>query len=254
MRIVTLATLAFASAAGAQTSELFINEFLGNNMVVVQGGSVIRSWQTISGAENALAVANGEIRTGGSGIYGWTGHQYDTSGNFLGGTYNTSPGQGNYYDGTTDGVNYNYAIQHNGAYQVFRFDRNWSNGTPLFSVDFPDSGIAYDTTDGSFWLSHAFSPAVHHYDANGNLLGTFGIQGNYAYGLALDPADGTLWAGQYGSNVITQYKKDGTYLGAVTVPGISHAFGMEFDVGRVPAPGAAALLGLGALATGRRRR
>ena len=75
-----------------------------------------------------------------------------------------------------------------------------------------------------------------------------------AYGLALDPADDTLWVGTYYNNMMTQYKKDGSYVQTVFVNGLGGAMGMEFDVTGIPAPGAAALLGVGGLVASRRRR
>lgn len=242
-----------AGAAMAQTSPLYTVPYGGNSGSVVQGGNVISSW-TLNGSNYETGIAvSGDIRTvnafPGNGI----GQRYDLSGTPIGSTVQNNS-LGSIYDGATDGVKFNYAVEHNGSYNVFQFDRDWGNPTPMFNVGFACSGITYD--NGTLWIADALnSRTVRQFDLNGNELFRFdAAQSDVAYGLALDPADQTLWVGTYYNNKMTQYKKDGTYLQTVFVNGLGGAMGMEFDMTGIPAPGAAALLGVGGLVAARRRR
>ncbi len=220
-------------------------------MVVVQGGTVVRSWNTGTLGENALAVA-GTIRTAGNYWNGsGAGAEYDLFGNPLGPTYNIVGG-GNWFDGTTDGRLYNYAVMHNGDYNLYRFDRDWANPQVLFYAGFATSGITYDQQNGTLWVTDSLTREVRQLDMAGNQLSSFfATDGPYAYGIAMDPADGSLWVGGFGSNMIYQYDQAGTLLASVAVPGIGSAYGMEFSI---PTPGTAGLLLLAGLGATRRRR
>ncbi len=252
MRMASAVVLALAGAASAQTSELYIFSYTSNQAYVVQNGNLNRSFATGT-YEFAGAVA-GDVRT--VQAYSWVGQdgkQYDTNGNDLGGRY-AYTGLDYIYDATTDGANYNYACLYGGG-DLYRFDRNWQNAQFQFSTAGNTLGTAYDTSNNTIWTA-AGSGAVSQYDLNGQLLSQFFPGGNW-YGLALDPADGTLWLTQDGSYpYIAQYDQSGNHLQDVYVGnfGMGNTLGMEFDVGRVPAPGAAALLGIGGLAASRRRR
>jgi len=249
--LALLGALALAAPAPAQTSPLYVNTFDTNEMVVVQGGSVINSWTTPTPRQNAIAVA-GDIRMAGNRVSGSNmGNQYTLGGALLGGVYDIGFG-GNWYDGTTDGVNFNFAVQHNGDYNVYRFDRNWLNPTALFNVGFAFSGISYDTTNNTLWTAEVQNGIVRNYTMNGTQLSQFSFTPNgftYGYGLALDPADGTLWIGGFGNTSIRQYTKTGTFLGSVNIPGTTstHRFGMEFNIATaaVPEPSTVTLCGLG---------
>ncbi|HZW09831.1 MAG TPA: GC-type dockerin domain-anchored protein [Phycisphaerales bacterium] len=222
--------VAAASVAAGQTSELYINQYDNRGMVVVQGGGVVRSWDTVNPGETALAVAD-TVRTAGNYWFGnnATGAEYNLSGSPLGPTY-TIIGGGNWFDGATDG-RFNYAVQHNGDYNLYRFDREWGSPEVLFNVGFATSGITVDPKNGTFWVSDSLSRLVRNLDQSGNELSSFlADDGSYAYGLAMDPVDGTLWVGGFGSNVIYQYDANGDLLSSVAVPGIGSAFGMEFAV------------------------
>ena len=240
-----------APCATAQTSELFVTDYDSAAMAVVQGGSVIRSWNNGNSGENALAVS-GTIRTGGSGVSSYGGAEYDLFGTPLGSSY-SMPAVGNWYDGTTDGIDHNYAVQHNGDYNLYAFDRDWSNPQALFSVGFATSGITYDMQNGTLWVSDGLTRVIRQLDMAGNVLSTFtASQGTYAYGLAMDPADQTLWVGDFSNNIIHQYDQVGNFLGSATVTGLNRSFGMEFNI--VPAPGSVGALALGGLLGLRRRR
>ncbi|HZW09830.1 MAG TPA: GC-type dockerin domain-anchored protein [Phycisphaerales bacterium] len=231
----TALLLAFSGAAAApaigQTSELYISQHNSPRMVVVQGGVVVRSWDTLHAGENALAIS-GTIRTAANrwSDNGGDGAEYDLSGNALGPVY-ASPASGNWFDGTTDGRYYSYAVQHNGDHNLYRFDRDWSNPHIAFPLARYSSGVTRDVADETFWVSNGVNGMIYHLDRSGGEIASFdALDGAYAYGLAMDPADGTLWVGGSSSNVIYQFDREGNLLSTVAVEGISTAFGMEFDL------------------------
>lgn len=229
------ALLAAASAAAAQTSELYISPHDAARMVVLQGGVVVRSWDTLHAGENAVAVS-GTIRTTANrwSSNGGEGAEYDLSGAPLGPAY-SSPAAGNWFDGTTDGRYSNYAVQHNGDFQLYRFKRDWTAPQPMFDAGRYASGITIDPADRTFWVSDGLTGIVRHLDRRGNVLSSFdAAERSYAYGIAMDPADRTLWIGGAGSNVIYQYDTEGNLLSSIAVDGVGSAFGMEFDVPPLP--------------------
>lgn len=243
---------AIGSTALGQTSELFINQSDSTEMVVVQGGSVIRSWNTVNAGENALAVSD-TIRTAQSLK---DGYEYDLSGTPLGPSYQIPVFFGRYYDGTTDGVNHNYAMVYNDIGvqgQVFRFDRSWQNADPLSVLGTAARAVTFDPVTETLWYTSVAFPSgllwLRNVDLAGNPLDSFTVPGSGAYaasvtGLAFDPVDGTLWFGQLDSSLIRQVDPAGTLLTSFEVPGISTAFGMEFAV---PEPSSASFQGLGFL-------
>lgn len=251
---------ATSSSALGQTSELYINESDSDTMVVVQNGSVVRSWQTVNPGENALAVSN-TIRTAQVLI---DGHEYDLSGNLLGATHQIPVFFGPYYDGTTDGVDHNYAMVYNDPAaqgQLFRFDRAWANAEPVGNVHgFFGRAVAFDPITETIWYaSNAVGPEplwLRSVDLAGNSVSSFTVPDSHDYaqvvtGLAFDPADGTLWVGESETSLIRQFDLTGALLDVVDVPGITGAYGMEFAV---PEPSTALLLGFGVLGLVRRRR
>lgn len=237
----------------AQTSELYVNQIEHNQMVVVQGGAVARTWNLQTRGENALAVAD-TVRTAGNlwNNRNATGGEYGLDGTLISYDYSILP-EGNWFDGTTDGILFNYAIQHNQDYMLYQFDREWSNALPLFSVGFPASGIAFDRLTSTFWICDSLSARVRNVDMSGVTHSSFFADVPFGtYGLAFDPADRTLWIGGYGSSSIYQLDLAGNNLSSVNIPGFNSAYGMEFAV--VPEPSAALLLGLGIAVMPLRRR
>jgi hypothetical protein len=79
------------------------------------------------------------------------------------------------------------------------------------------TGIAYDPTNNSLWISSR-SSWIADYSLDGVLLAAFdsdpsrnGYWANVALGL--DPADHTLWIANEGTNVLRQYSLDGVTFG-----------------------------------------
>ncbi|HZW09825.1 MAG TPA: GC-type dockerin domain-anchored protein [Phycisphaerales bacterium] len=229
VRTIATGVVGAASLAAGQTSQLYISQLDSARMVVVQGGEVVRSWDTLAAGENAVAVGDDSIRTAGNHWVGdGAGAEYDLSGNHLGPIYSIIGG-GNWFDGATDGRHYNYAVQHNGDSNLYRFDRDWSNPHALFHLGNAASGVTLDVRDGTFWVTDSLTRLVRNVGRDGAVISAFPADdGQSAYGIAMDPEDGTLWVGGDQSNVIYQYDTSGALLSSVAVPGISSAFGMEF--------------------------
>lgn len=227
IRDIGIVLMLAAPIASAQTSELYINQYDSPAMVVVQGGSVVRSWNTQNTGENALAVAH-TIRTAGNWVFGNSdGAEYDLFGIPQGGPFAIF-GPGFWLDGTTDGQSCNYAVQF-GTGDLYRFSLTWSNPQFMFNVGPTTSGITYDERCGTFWVVEPLIGLVQNIDQSGNVLSSF-LATQHAIGIARDPADGTLWVGSRGSSVILQYDTAGNLLSTVVVPGIANAHGMEFDL------------------------
>ncbi len=193
----------------------------------------------------AYAIAiNNSIIIGGRDDDGAT--EYNFSGNPTG---NSWTGGGNFsqlLDGTSDGVN-NFGVECCGSpNSVTIADLTWENQAVLFDIPFLGSGITYDSSDDSFYISDINNPVIYHYSMAGALLDQFPVAAlNDPCCLAMDDADGTLWVGDNGSNVIAQYSTAGVLLNTVTIPGWSpsNQWGGELLIsGNVaPAPTAGAL-------------
>lgn len=252
------AVLALAGAAGAQTGTMYIHGGYGNGPIsAVQGGNLI--WQTYNnnGTFASTIAVNGSVKLLGTNP-GGVGPEFDLAGNLTGNNFVNPTNDYLYYDGASDGK-HNYAIGYNTG-NVYQFDANWGSPTTLFSglpANVP-TGISWDSNN-SLWIYTANNSTLSNYSMGGQLLSTFGVAnpGTYDKGVAFDYSDNTIWLTDYGiGDTISQYKRDGTYLQTIQVPGMFGATGLtaEFDVRGVPAPGSAALLGLGGLMASRRRR
>jgi hypothetical protein len=140
------------------------------------------------------------------------------------------------YDGTSDGT-YNYFVDHNGAGDldgggVYRTDYYWQNPQLLFYprllcppwLEFGCqylSGIAYDPTNNSLWISSKGSRWIADYSLDGVLLAAFDASPYWPnVGLGLDPADHTLWLTTGGQNVLRQYSLDGATFGKLLQVGL----------------------------------
>lgn len=257
-RSISIAVLsALALPALAQSSPLYFSQFVDSNTpskgVIFQNGATQSTFNHVGASRQyAMAIAD-DIRTVdyfGSGL----GGGYDLNGVSLGTTFShNSPNSDALVDGTTNGVDRNFA----GGYfstNVYGYDRDWGNVQTLFSV--PDaariSGIAYDTGNGSLWIYGSDTGSIRQYSLTGNLLSSFNISpGVSDVFLAFESSTQTIWAYPRESQVLIQYSRSGELLGRTVTDFSGSVIGMEFAV---PAPGAAGLLGVAGLATARRRR
>lgn len=168
---------------------------MDSQILVVQGNAQIDAWPTISRGEASLAI-NSTVRTYGEGDPAGRnlGHEYLLNGTPTGATYVNTVGCC-FRDGTTDGV-HNYATRNA---HVYEFNADWSNPQQII-YNFQEAffGIAYDSTNDSFWVSDHGGDRVMIFN-----VGRAGNLGNFFYtahqtglgpsALALDPADHTLW-------------------------------------------------------------
>ena len=223
----------WVESSTAQTSELFITTSGTDDIFVVQGGAVIHQWKkVVSTQESPIAVID-TVRTTGNSP-GSQGAEYTLDGDDTGERFQHPEGIGTFYDGTTDGVKFNYGVVIDGeeVNRVFRTDLDWANPEVLFAVDRAFMGITFDTTDNTLWLG-GFSdePIIEHRSLDGELLGSFVPKGDLNTGLALDPADDTLWVAEgRGQKILRQYSKDGELLQDLVIGGLNgQTIGAEFQ-------------------------
>lgn len=253
MKFTTLAAgaaLALAGAAGAQTSPAFLTGGYGDGPIYrVQGGSVTHS-QTTTGWTPAMAVLGGKVQLagyGGGGVYPELNSSNLTpTGNNINGITSSSS-----YGGTSDGKK--IFAYNNSTGTIYSYDPGWTNPQNLCSSPYGFMyDLGYDASDNTLWGSS--SGVMYHFAMNGTPLGSFGVNNGSGTGIGVDNADGTIWMTQYCSNSIVQYNKSGGYLQTINLGGNVRTcgeWGIDFEV---PAPGSAALLGLGGLMASRRRR
>jgi hypothetical protein len=246
---------AAAAAASGQSTPFWLTDGDSHNIFVVQNGAI---QQVINqqGQHHGYPLAiSGDVRVTAYLPNGVGGH-YDLAGNYLGNDFNND-GVDAMTDGTTDGVQYNYGIRYYDG-SVFRYDLNWDNPQQLFAVGSDFGAITYDSSDGTLWVKNRNTNAtVNHYDAAGNFLGGFslGANGNFTnWSLAYEEATDSLWCIGVGNDTIFQFDKSGNTLQQLNVGTSGNILGGEMSIRGVPAPGAAALLGVAGLAAGRRRR
>ena len=233
----------FAAAASAQSFTGPASKYYlaGNDRIyVVQGSRVVASFPMAYSnyyGEGVLAVSD-TIRSRAryrSMPEDLAAGEYTLSGEPTGHTYITPRlplSAFSVYDGTTDGM-YNYFPDHNGGLAegsggIYRTDYYWQNPQFVFypqffrppSFEFGSqgvSGIAYDATNNSLWLSSKPSSWIADYSLDGVLLSVFdtGTQGPGEYNAALgvDPADHTLWLITNPTGLLRQYSLDGPTFG-----------------------------------------
>jgi len=228
-------TVLLASLASAQTSELVLTSTSTTDCYVVRNGVIVRQFSRTATSDGPALVVQSTIKMYGQATNN-VGHEYDLLGNMLGGQY-TNPGFIDCYDGATDGAR-NWTISHNdfnNNFAVLVGDADWGNVQIAFVPNQRSSGIAYDATDGSLWISNNVGGCsnIQHYTTLGVVLGDYPIASlnGGGYGIALDPADQTLWlTGAYATQgQIFQYDKNGLLLQTLTVPGMnSNVLGAEF--------------------------
>jgi uncharacterized protein YjiK len=111
------------------------------------------------------------------------------------------------------------------------------------------SGITYDSTDQTLWISYIGSQDLQKYSMKGALLKS--IDAVYAENaaLAFDPSDGTLWVVNGHTGYLEQFSTSGQALGEG--PYVGPTYGAEFNLATTfvptPEPGSLALFGSGIL-------
>jgi hypothetical protein len=225
-----------ASSTRAQTSELVLTSYYNTAAYVVQNGSIVHQFTRATFDDGPGLVVQSTIKMVGQAP-GAIGHEYDLQGNQLGGSY-PNPGYVDCYDGATDGA-HNWTIAHNdfaSNFAVIVGDSNWANPQIAFVPNRRSSGIAYDPTDNTLWISNTTGSAdrIQHYTTAGVMLAEFPIAAvnGSGYGLALDPVDQTLWMpGAFGTQgSLFQYDKNGALLQTLSIPGMStDVLGAEFN-------------------------
>lgn len=214
-----------------------------------------------------LAVA-GSIRMRVAAVNGNISSEYTLDGTLLGQTtVDSFSFRG--WDGTTDGVAYNYAMTNTDLTStIYRYDRNWDNETELFTFSNGSYqsalGIAYDLSNDTVWVeTHRPGNEIRNYDLAGNLISSFtfdnGLQRPGA--LAYDGGTDTIWFLTELSRVgngpelqtLLQFDKNGNQLNSFLIEGMRHRYNMEFAANPsavVPEPGALMVWSMLALASG----
>jgi hypothetical protein len=225
----SLLTVCIAAAAlltpipsSAQTSKLYLSHGGPPQTFVVQAGAIILEFERVAITDGPGLVVQETIKCIGTGP-GDVGHEYALNGTPLTGTY-PNPAYRSLLDGATDGI-HNWSIAHNDFstnFPLVQGDADWGSLHVLFVPQRRSSGVTYDASTGSLWVTNGAGSITHvqQYDLSGNLLDEFpATEPGTAYGIAWDPADDTLWIpASYGNNDLYQYDKEGNLLQVVDVP------------------------------------
>lgn len=241
------------SAIAGPISTYYLTAGDQSKIYVIQGNSLVNTINTTSGYNHPYPIAIADtIRT-----FTYSGGRYGTE-YALDGT----PTGNEYYnpsflsltDGTTDGLNYNYAIKWNTG-TVYQFDRSWANPLALFSAGESFGGITYDSSNQSLWLNNRSTGETRNYSLTGSLLSDFNTSTNVGWGLAYETQTDSLWYWGDNDQTIRNYSKTGVLLESVVIPGVTgNILGGEMSIRSisVPAPSSLVLFGLALLALRRR--
>ncbi|HSY18478.1 MAG TPA: hypothetical protein VK815_09105 [Candidatus Acidoferrales bacterium] len=232
LALALLSLLLPVTAIAGPVSPLYLTAGQENTLLEVQGTNVIRSWG-IPNNEYAIAVMGTVQAT--IGATGFLCSEYTLDGVSTGfsATFPDILGT-SIYDAASDGIHI-YAWDFN-QNRVIRFDSNWNNPVPLFSIggtvgDF--IGITYDASNNSIWISGWNKSEIRNYSLAGQLLGSFPVAHNEITALALDPATGTLWSANRNTwGLLEEYSKSGTLLSTQYYPELSgmDVLGGEFNI------------------------
>lgn len=236
-----LLLLPVLAAADGPNGRLYFTERNQGLLGTLQG-TIETYVDAVSLGEGPIAVY-GSIKTMGV-VPGDYGASYDLSGNFTGDLY-VNPLFSDVLDATTDGTS-NYFMSLDGT--VYQSALDFTGHTALFITSFYPGGISYDRTRNALWISTG--NVLTAFSLTGDVLKSFAVSGENA-AVAFDPLDGTIWVG---STVLTQYSADGDVLQNYVLNSGAMVTGMEFDLQPVPEPPTMAVVGLGLLAVGRRRK
>jgi hypothetical protein len=235
--LVSLALLTPASSS-AQTSELYLTDATLRDTFVVQGGVIIRQFDRSANTDGPGLAVGATIKC--IGVNGGeVGHEYALDGTPLAGTY-PNPSFQSLLDGATDGV-HTWSIAHNDSptnFALVQGDADWGNLQVLFVPQRRSSGVTYDSSTGTLWVTNTAGGISHvqQYDFAGGMLQEFpATEPGGGYGIAWDPADDTLWIpASFGNNDLYQYDKAGNLLQVVDVLGLTDSIaGAEFVQPRV---------------------
>lgn len=234
----TLVVGAVAAQAHAQTSPIYIADGDSNIVHVIQNGAVQTTFPTYS---LAYPIAVGStVRLGHRDDA--TGAEYSLAGAPTGATYAGSVLFTQLLDGTSDGVQYNYAVECCGATNsVIRTDLDWEGSAALFDLSGAGSGgkgIAYDSSDATLFVT-TFDNLTQHYSLAGVLLNSYASPGGDICCLAYDEASDTLWGLDRNTSDLIEFDKaTGAVIQTIDVPGYnqSNAFGGEMAVSGGPPP------------------
>lgn len=228
-----------AEAALSMSANLYLTTYsvespYGNAIYEVRDNQVLASFAAHTSGAYAIAVAE-DIRT--TGRYrGETGSQYALDGTYTGTDFPFS-GFGPVLDGTTD-LEHNYVVDLYDGW-LYQTSRKWSSARPLFRVglDQEFSGVTYDFTDDSFWVSGYLRDEIRHFDMEGHLLGTFRAAGLFSTFIALDHGTGILWLRDYDdADELYAFTKSGRRLGSIRVSGLGSWRPVGAEFGAVPEP------------------
>jgi len=228
---IGVAGLVAVTPVSAQTSEYYLHAGDQGSFIVIQGGTIVRTWTVAGGTaqyQYPIAVRD-TIRTMGANE-GDIGAEYDLFGGDLGARYTHPAGPARSWDGTTNGTNF-FAIDSLG--DVYQYDDDWTNPVLLFGTSALGS-LTYDPSSDSIWVSAFSNSNITEYSMSGAVLSTFSTGHDQNMALALDPADDTLWLhDRTAQGTYEQWSKTGILLTRIAVPGMSifNALGGEFQFG-----------------------
>ena len=252
--IPSLVVAGVAAAACAQTSVYYLSDPENNRLNAYQNQTQLWDQPQQYGYESPIAVvSNAEgFRTAGYTL-GQVGGRYNTFGDYIGPSYTTRT-QNTHWDSTSNRSTNNYLVGwRTDKRDVYATDTDFENPVVLFSIDSGDAlGITYDPTNDSLWIADFSGGLVTNYDLAGNVLSSFNSGLANQGALALDWADDTLWQVEWLTQTVYQWDKAGNLLQSYFDPNMTpNPLGGEMAI---PAPGVLALLGVGGLFAGRRRR